>query len=420
MAEETGSSGQAQEPSAGELERLRRENAELRQRAAVPRERNPGRTFVAGCLIILTCFAAVGAVLATWVHYTALNTKRFVETVAPLIQDEAVSKALSAEAVNRLFKQYDVKARIERELKKDLPKVLQSQAGNAASVAENLAKTIAADILKSSAFQTVWRGIISTAHSEAVKGIRAKGPVQLNKRGEVTLDITELLTDLKDRLASSGLDFLKNGKVPSGLGKVVLYKNSQLGNVKTAVETLDVLFWVLPWLTVLLLILGTLAAINKGGAVIGVSVGIIILMIGLALALKGVLYHYINPINNATNHTAAIVVANHVQGALNRVNVGMIILSAIAIVSALVAGPYMWAASMHASISLPERKRRKHPEGEPSFRPGFFSRFAWPLRIGGLCAAILLMLYLPWANVAQVVVISVVFALYLAAIEILR
>jgi len=409
-----------QEPDTRELERLRRENAELRQRAVTPREHNPGRSFVSWLLIILTCLAAVGAVLATWIHYTTLNTKRFVNVVAPLVQEPAVDKAISQEVVRRLFKQYDVKARIERELKKDLPKILQSQAGDAASAAENLSKTLTTQILKSSAFQSAWRSILSTAHSEALRGIRATGPVKLTQQGEVTLDITNLLTDLKDRLSSVGLGFLKNVKVPSGLGEVVLYHNNQFGNIKTAVNTLDVLFWILPWLTVLLLILAVLAATSSRRAVVGVSIGIIIVMIGLAVALKVVQYHYINPINDATNRTAAMVVISHVQGALNCVDIGLIILSVVTIISAVVAGPYRWAASVHASISLPERKRRKHPEEALPVRPGFFSRSAWALRVAGLCGAILLLLYLPWANAAIVIVVCVAFAIYLVAIEILR
>ena len=62
----------------------------------------------------------------------------------------------------------------------------------------------------------------------------------------------------------------------------------------------------------------------------------------------------------------------------------------------------------------------KHPEEALPVRPGFFSRSAWALRVAGLCGAILLFLYLPWANAAIVIVVCVAFAIYLVAIEILR
>jgi hypothetical protein len=417
---ETGPLPPAVEPEASQVERLQRENAELRQRVITPREHNPGRSFVSWLLIVLTCLAMVGAVLATWVHNTTLDTKQFVNVVAPLIQDPAIDKAISQEVVQRLFKQYNVKARIERELKKDLPKILQSQAGNAASAAENLSKTLTTQILKSSAFQAVWRRILTTAHSQALRGIRTTGSVNLNQQGEVVLDITTLLSDVKDKLSSMGLGFLKNVKVPSGLGEVVLYKNSQLGNIKTAVNTLDDLFLILPFAAVILLILSVLVATSSRRAVVGVSVGIIIVMTGLAVALKVVQFHYINPISNAANRTAAMALVGHVQGSLNRVDLGLVILSVVTIISAVVAGPYRWAASMHASISVPERKRRKHPEEALPEKPWFFSRFAWPLRVAGLCVAIMLLLYLPWANAATLTIVCAVYAVYLIAIEILR
>lgn len=369
-------------------------------------------------LIIVTCIVTAGAVLATWVHYTALNTTRFVNTVAPLIQDEKVSKAVSQEAVNRLFERLDLTTRIESQVK-NLPEPFKSQASAASGGAKNLAKTLTEDILKSSAFQAAWRGILATAHSDAVKGLRARGPVRLNEQGEVVLDITDLLTDLKDRLASLGLGFLKNTKIPGGLGQVVLYKNAQLGNAKKAVNLLDTLFWVLPWAAVVLLVCAVSVANDRRRAVMEAAVGIIIVMAGVVVGLKVVQFHYISPIRDAANRSAAMVVASHVQGGLNRVDAGVIILSFLTVVAALVSGPYRWSEEMHQAISIPARKRKRDP-GTAGEKEGFVTRMAWPLRVAGFCAAILLVLYLPWGNVAVVAVVCAVYLLYLAAIEVLR
>ena len=68
-----------------ELEKLRRENAELKAR--VP-EGKPGRarSFFSWLLIVLMCVATLGAALTVWVHYTTLNTTRFVNVVAGLVK----------------------------------------------------------------------------------------------------------------------------------------------------------------------------------------------------------------------------------------------------------------------------------------------------------------------------------------------
>ena len=400
-----------------ELERLRRENEELRRSAGKSRKPSFWLAFFAAVFIILSCFAIAGAALASWVHYTALTTSRFVDTVAPLIKDPAVSRAVSQETVNRLFDRFDLAKRIEKEIK-SLPEPFKSQASSGAAGAKNLAGTLTADILKSSAFQTAWRGILSTAHSEAVSGVRAYGSVRLNESGEIILDISHLLTDLKDRLASLGLGFLKNQTIPTGLGQVVLYKNSQLGNVKQAVSTLDDLFLVLPIGAVVLLMLGAMVSNDTRKAMLGASIGTTLVMVAVMVVALVAQSHYINQIANSTNRTAATVVANQVQLSFDYVALGLIILSLLTLIAAVVAGPYGWSVKMHEAVSLPAMMKRRHPE--EAARTGFFTRFAWPLRIGGLVVAVLLLLYLPWASVALIAVVCAAYLLYLLAIEFLR
>lgn len=375
------------------------------------------QTFFTGFLIVLVSLTVAGAVLATWVHYTALDTARFVDTVAPLARNAAVDKAVSQQAIKVLFEKYDLTTRIEKEIKK-LPEPLKSQAGMVASGARDLAGTLTAEILKSGAFQAVWKGILTTAHSEAVKGIRASGPVHLNEQGQVILDVSALITDVKDRLANNGLGFLKDQSIPGGLGRIVLYQNSQLGNVKQTVTVLDQLFLVLPWSVVFLLILAASVSSDTRRAVIWASVGMIVALAALVIILKVVQYHYINPISNATNRSAALVVATRVQGSLYRTAIGLIILSFLTVIASIVAGPYRWSAGMHDAMSLEAFKKKRHPDA--TVEPGFFNRFAWPLRVGGFCLAILLMLFLPWKGAAVVAVICVAYLLFLGAIEFLR
>lgn len=413
MADETETRG----AEAAELEQLRGENEELRRRAGKSRKPSFWLAFFAVIFIICACLVTAGAALASWVHYTGLTTSRFVDTVAPLIKDPAVSRAVSQEAANRLFEEYDLTKRIEQEIK-HLPEPFKSAASTGAAGAKNLTTTLTADILKSSAFQTAWRGILSTAHSEAVNGVRASGSVRLNESGEVILDISDLLTDLKDRLVSLGLDFLKKQTIPSGLGQVVLYKNSQLGNVKQAISTLDDLFVMLPIGAVVLLMLGAMVSNDTRKAMLGASIGITVVMVAVMVATKAAQSHYINPIADSTNRSAATVVASQLQVSLVNVVLGLIILSILTLVAAVVSGPYGWSTKMHETVSLPAMKKKRHPEEAAA--AGFFTRFAWPLRIGGLCVAILLLLYLPWASVVFVVVVCAAYLLYLLAIEFLR
>ena len=400
-----------------ELERLRRENAELKARVG-PVESSRSRGFFSWVLVVLMCVATFGAVLTVWVHYTTLNTSRFVNVVGPLVKEPAVDKALSRQVVDRLFVTYDLAKQIEKQLNTKLPDLLKGVAEPASSGARGLAEALTNDALRSEAFQTVWRNILAAAHSEAVKGIRASGSININQQGEVVLDISNLLKVVKDKLASVGLGFLKSVDIPSDLGQVVLYKNAQLGNAKKAVQLLDTLFWVLPWVAAFLLICAVLLAVDRRRALIGSAVGIILVTLALLGVLKGFESHYIGMINNVTNRTAAMVVASHVEGGLYLVVLGLVLLSVLTLVAAVVAGPYGWSLALHQKISRSGRKTRR--AGSQGAEGTSVDKFAWPLRLLGLAAAVLLMLYLPWANVAVVVVLCVCYAGYLVAVELLR
>jgi hypothetical protein len=404
---------------AAELERLKRENQDLRGRLGW--RRNGWRSFFAGLFALLACLAMVGAVLATWAHWTALNTDRFVNTLAPVIKEQAVSEAISDEAVTRLFDRYHLKSRIETELKKILPKLLKSEASQAAGGAESLARSLTQQILKSSAFQVVWRRALAFTHEEAVKGIRATGPVQLNEKGEVVLDISGVLKDLQGRLSDLGLTFLDSIKLPDSLGRVVLYTNSQLGNVKKAVNTLDVLFWFLPWLAIILLVLASLVANDRRKTIFGTSVLLMVLLVVLLIVLKVAQGHYLGMITSDVNRHAAIVASSVVLSTLYRVDIALIVVGALTVLFAVIAGPYDWAFGMHKAVTL-----RAHigidKEGGSAFQKfcSFVAGYAWPLRITGLSAAVLLILYLPQASVAAIIAIIVVYAVYLMAVELFR
>ena len=407
---------ESKESQAAELERLRVENEELRGRTGESGG-NFWTSFLATVLLCLFCVVAVAAALASWLHYTALDTRRFVESVAPLVRDEAVAKALSEEAVDRLFAQFDLAERIEREIKR-LPEPFGSQAATGSAGARGLAVTVATDVLKSNAFQSAWKAILTASHTEAVKGLRSSGAVRLDERGKVILDITDLLTGIKNRLASIGITFLRDQKIPDDLGQVVLYQNSQLGMVKTAVNTLDDLFLILPISAVVLLTLGALVAHDTRRAMTGASLGLV--------ALVGILYagieitrgHFTGRLASASTRDAATAISNHLLETFYALLVGLLVLGALTLLAAALSGPYRWAEKLHGTASLSGIRRRMNPglpAGEPLFR-----QFAWPLRVIGLATALLLFLYLPWAGAAVVLIVCAAYLLLLLVVEFLR
>jgi len=407
---------ESKEPQAAELERLRAENEELRGRAGEPGG-HFWASFLATVLLSLFCVVAVAAGFASWLHYTALDTPRFVEAVAPLVRDETVARALSEEAVERLFAQFHLAEQIEKQIGR-LPEPFKSQAATGSAGARGLAVTVATDVLKSNAFQSAWRAILTASHTEAVKGLRSSGAVRLDEQGKVILDITDLLTGIKNRLASIGITFLRDRKIPGDLGQVVLYQNSQLGVVKTAVNALDDLFLILPICAVVLLTLGALVAHDTRRAMTGASVGLIALVVLLYAGIEITRGHFTGRLVSASTRGAATAISNHLLQTFYAVLIGLLVLGALTALAAALSGPYRWAEKLHGIVSLSGIRRRMNPglpAGEPLLR-----QFAWPLRITGLATALLLFWYLPWASAAVVLIVCAAYLLLLLAVEFLR
>jgi anti-sigma-K factor RskA len=107
--------------SSGELERLRKENLALKEKleAAKPgrKERHFWRSIAVWLLIVLACIFAIAGTLSTWVRTTTLDTNSFVNTIAPLVKQDAVAKAVSDAAVKKLFQTYNIEGQIESSLK---------------------------------------------------------------------------------------------------------------------------------------------------------------------------------------------------------------------------------------------------------------------------------------------------------------
>ena len=82
----------ADETLVSEVERLRAENAKLRERA-LTRARLRSASSVG--LLVLGCGLAALSVVAIWLRVTLLDTDRYVKTVAPIAAEPAVQQAVA-------------------------------------------------------------------------------------------------------------------------------------------------------------------------------------------------------------------------------------------------------------------------------------------------------------------------------------
>ncbi|WP_420036969.1 hypothetical protein ACN2WE_36335 [Streptomyces sp. cg28] len=216
----------ARAAEAGEVERLRAEVAELRDRVGTERRRRArllmARRMLAAVLIALVAVVGVTSVVGLWGARTALNTDRWVSAVGPLPQDPAVNKAVSTYLTGEIFDQLDV----QKKLSDALPPRAAFLAGPVTgAVHDSMGRTVS-KLLATDQFRALWEGANRLAHEKMVAVVEQRNANVRVHGDTVTLNllpmVNNLLTDLEAQLPSlfgKKLDLpkLTSGELPPGL-----------------------------------------------------------------------------------------------------------------------------------------------------------------------------------------------------------
>ncbi|MFH0518914.1 hypothetical protein ACHBTE_17305 [Streptomyces sp. M41] len=260
------------------------------------------RATVSAVLIVVACVLTPVALLTVWVHDIALDTDRYVTTVAPLATEPAVQDA----AVDRMAEAVDV--RVDgRRAADQLGDWLQSQGlPPAAATAirglgpqinaavDGVVKNIATRVVHSDAFATVWKDANERAHSAVVHALTGEGRGAVGvSGGTVTLDVGTLVEQVKQDLVDAGL--APAAKIPSVDKQLVLFQSEELEQVRDGARLLDVVGHWLPVLTVVVGAAGVLLARRRRRALartaLGAAFGCAVVAIGLVVARRYYLDH---------------------------------------------------------------------------------------------------------------------------------
>ncbi|HEX9505141.1 MAG TPA: hypothetical protein VGA62_03950, partial [Acidimicrobiia bacterium] len=152
--------------------------------------------------------------VALWSRNQLLSTDRYVETVSSLASNADIQHAVATAAVNALFGQVDAQSKIEAAL----PKRAAFLGGTLTTAIETYATKVADKVIASEQFQTLWDAANRRAHDQLVALLtddpgKHQGALAI-KDGAVTLDISNVVTQVQGRLVHAGLSFLANVKVP--------------------------------------------------------------------------------------------------------------------------------------------------------------------------------------------------------------
>jgi hypothetical protein len=150
------------------------------------------RRKLVGALLALALVTGLVAIFAVWVNRQALNTDNWTTTSSEVLADPQVQLAVSNYLVNELFTSVDVAG----ELRSLLPPQAAALAGPGAAALRELATRAAPRLLASPAVEQAWRRANRAAHAELLRILNGGGPAVSTDKGEVVLNLRELINAL--------------------------------------------------------------------------------------------------------------------------------------------------------------------------------------------------------------------------------
>jgi hypothetical protein len=273
-----------------------------------------GRRRLVKALVVLGSLFAFLAVFAIWVERQALNTDDWVETSSRFLQNETIRSALGDYLVDQLYENVDVK----KELEEIFPDDTKEFAGPAAGGLRQVAGSATEKVLETSTAERLWEDSNRAAHEQLLAVLENKKEAVETANGEVTLNLTGLITNLAGQI---GFAQTLAEKLPEDAAKIQILKSDQLKTAQNIVVAIKGLAIVLSILT--FLVFGLAIYLSREGR------WVTVLYSGIGLIAAGFL----------------VIVARHVAG-------GIVIDQLVTQESAKPAGEAAWSIGTSLMVSI--------------------------------------------------------------------
>ena len=333
-----------------DADRLQAEVDELRRYKEETEARKTGRRrwrrLAVALLIVLGCVITAGASVTVWLKSVALNTDTFVATVGPLSSNQAVALAIGDFAVDALFGEINA----EQVVADALPEEAGFLAAPLVGAIENFSRDVAAEVISSDVFSAIWTTAIRLAHETALSLLRDEGGLFYISKGEVTIDLSDLLGTVQDRLASTGLAFLEDLPISEDSGKIVVYQAAQLAQIQQALTILDRAGIILPLLTLVAFGVALWVSLWRRRTLLYIGAGLSVTM-ALSLAiLARVRSQVVAEVSSELYRTAVEAVWEIVLGSLIGQTILLLVIGLAIAAGAFLAGPDRRAVAVRRAV----------------------------------------------------------------------
>jgi hypothetical protein len=228
---------------------------------------------------VIAVVLASMAVDAFWLHQRIFDTDKFVESLAPLPQDPAVSTAIATRAVEVLSASGTAQARVTEVL----PDRLAFLTPNVFELVEEQVFDATVRLVGSDAFTRVWTKGLETVHS-AIIGILDGDPAYPTT-GDVGLTIEGTAALVLDELDRRGIDLF--AEIETSVGDIAFIQAEMLAGPRTLINVFHTGVWVLPIASLLVLGLAILTDQDRLRPVqvfgIGLAIAVLLSLVAIRI-----------------------------------------------------------------------------------------------------------------------------------------
>jgi len=375
------------------------------------------RTVVASVLIVLGCVLAPLSVLGVWTRSQLTDTDRYVETMAPLASHPDVQAALTNRITTAIMQYVDV-ADLVRETADALagaglpPRAadaLRGLSGPAQAGASGFIHDQVSRVVQSDAFLAAWETVNRAAHKQLVAVLSGKSQGAVTVQGDtVTLDLAAFVLSVKQQLIDAG--FTLAARIPDLHLQFTIIQSEDIKWGQKLYRFVDRFGFILPFVTLILLAGGVIAAKNRRRATVWAGLGVAISMVLLGAGLALGRHIYLTRLPVSVSSAAAAAVFDTTVRFLRTGLRSVLVIGLIVAAGTFLAGPSSAAVSTRAAF----RRFFGRTRGNP-----WVYRNRVPLRIAVVGIAVLAYVFwnYPTGKVALLLAVLVVVAF--AAIELL-
>lgn len=443
-----GAPEQDQQPDEAEQEvqRQREELAALHQQLDTRGRRQRRitllRQIVAAVLVFVAALGLTLSVIGVWAGRTTLNTDRWVATVAPLSQDPAVRAAVSTYTTDQVFTTLSVEQRV----KEALPPRAAFLAAPLTGAVHGYVQDAVNKVLASPQFAQIWPQINRVAHRQIMAILDNNSKVVQNSGDTVTLNLLPVVNEVLNRLEQEvpslfgktiNLPTLTNGQIPAGLrtkiqsalgvtlpanfAAIPIYRGDQLSAAQKAVVQVKRGLTLLVIGTVIALALALWISPKRRRTSLQFGIWLVIFVVALTSVLRAVRAQLIDQVPAGVLRSGVDAAVQIVFVTLRERGTQLLWLGILIALIAYLIGPGRAAVALRrwavqAAHFLGDRARR-YSAVAVADGPDLARAHLDPLRIGGLVAAgILLLFFTSWTGLFWIALVLGLYELLVTAI----